>query len=149
MFGPPDRETLKHLDKAKQLSQDGRYSESLQLLDDILESSQDYFFRPEDGNSSHRGLKAEARRLISGQPPEGLKAYELLFGAKAQRMLDDALKLGDMNAVAEVARRVFQHASRLSGHPALGPVQLGPQSAAGSRTLFPTIAGNANGCRAI
>ena len=107
VFGPPDRETLKHLDKAKQLSQDGRYSESLQLLDDILESSQDYFFRPEDGNSSHRGLKAEARRLISGQPPEGLKAYELLFGAKAQRMLDDALKLGDMNAVAEVARRYF------------------------------------------
>ena len=106
VFGPPDRETLKHLDKAKQLSQDGRYSESLQLLDDILESSQ-IFFRPEDGNSSHRGLKAEARRLISGQPPEGLKAYELLFGAKAQRMLDDALKVGDMNAVAEVARRYF------------------------------------------
>ena len=81
VFGPPDRETLKHLDRAKQLSQDGRYSESLQLLDDILESSQDYFFRPRGLVIAARA-EGRARRLISSQPPEGLKAYELLFGAK-------------------------------------------------------------------
>ncbi len=121
VFDAPIRERLKQLERAKQLSAQGRYTDALQLLDDIIESSDDHFFRPPSEPSAQRGLKAEARRLIGEQSDEGLQAYETLFGAKAQKMLDDALAGGDMNAIAEVARRYFNtragyQATLLLGH---------------------------------
>ncbi len=100
-----DQETRKQLKKAKKLLEDGRFSEALPLLDDILESSQDYFDSTQENQVARNGLKSEAQRLIGSQSAEGLKAYELLFGAKAERMLADALAAGDMAAVAEVGRR--------------------------------------------
>ena len=106
-FQPPSHETTRHLDQAKKLIEDGHYSDGLQILDDIMQSDEDYFLRPEPGQSSHRGLKDEVQRLISQQSPEGLAAYELLFGAKAQKMLNDALAANDIEAVGQVARRYF------------------------------------------
>src|SRR5437899_3295687 len=52
-----DRETRKQLKKAKQLLKDGRFSEALPLLDDILESSQDYFDSTEPNQVARNGLK--------------------------------------------------------------------------------------------
>ena len=106
-FQPPSHETSRHLDQAKKLLEDGHYSDGLQILDDIMQNDEDFFLRPEPGQSSHRGLKEEVQRLISQQPVDGLKAYEMLFGAKAQRMLNDALAANDMNAISQVARRYF------------------------------------------
>jgi outer membrane protein assembly factor BamB/tetratricopeptide (TPR) repeat protein len=119
-----DRETRKQLKKAKQLLKDGRYSEALPLLDDILESSQDYFDSTEQNQVARNGLKSEAQRLIGEQSAEGLKAYELLFGAKAERMLADALAAGDMTAVAEVARRYFHTRAGYDATLLLGRHQL-------------------------
>jgi outer membrane protein assembly factor BamB/tetratricopeptide (TPR) repeat protein len=104
---PEARDIQKQLKKAKQLLRDGRYAEGLPLLDDILEKSQDYFDSVEQNQVARNGLKSEAQRLIGEQPADGLKSYETLFGAKAERMLADALTAGDMTAVAEVARRYF------------------------------------------
>ena len=119
-----DRETRKQLKKAKQLLKDGRFSEALPLLDDILESSQDYFDSTEANQVARNGLKSEAQRLIGEQSAEGLKAYELLFGAKAERMLADALAAGDMTAVAEVARRYFHTRAGYDATLLLGRHQL-------------------------
>lgn len=58
-------------------------------------------------DTSRRGLKEEVERLICNLPPEGIKAYETLFGAKAQRMLSDALSANDIDGVGQVARRYF------------------------------------------
>jgi outer membrane protein assembly factor BamB len=106
-FQPPSHETTRHLDQAKKLIEEGHYSDGLQILDDIMQSDEDFFLRPEPGQSSHRGLKDEVQRLISQQSPEGLAAYELQFGAKAQKMLNDALAANDIEAVGQVARRYF------------------------------------------
>jgi outer membrane protein assembly factor BamB len=106
-FQPPSHETSRHLESAKKLLEEGHYSEGLQTLDDIMQKDEDFFLRPEPGQSTHRGLKAEVQRLISQQPIEGLKAYEMLFGAKAQRILSDALAANDIEAVGQVARRYF------------------------------------------
>src|SRR5258708_32402157 len=119
-----DRETRKQLKKAKQLLKDGRFSEALPLLDDILESSQDYFDSTEANQVARNGLKSEAQRLIGEQSAEGLKAYELLFGAKAERLLADALAAGDITAVAEVARRYFHTRAGYDGTLLLGRHQL-------------------------
>ena len=40
-------------------------------------------------------------------PPEGRELYELQYGARARRMLDEALEAGDMARLAEVSRRFF------------------------------------------
>lgn len=119
-----DREVRKQLKKAKQLLKDGRYSEALPLLDDILEKSQDFFDGAEPNQVARNGVKSEAQRLIGEQSAEGLKAYELLFGPKAERMLSDALTAGDMTAVAEVARRYFHTRAGYDATLLLGRHQL-------------------------
>ena len=119
-----DRETRKQLKKAKKLLEDKRYSEALPLLDDILESSQDYFDITEENQTARNGLKSEAQRLIGKQSGEGLSAYEMLYGAKAERMLADALAAGDLSAVAEVARRYFHTRAGYDATLLLGRHQL-------------------------
>ena len=119
-----DRETRKQLKKAKKLLEDGRFSEALPLLDDILESSQDYFDSTQENQVARNGLKSEAQRLIGSQSAEGLKAYEMLFGAKAERMLADALAAGDMTTVAEVGRRYFHTRAGYDATLLLGRYQL-------------------------
>ena len=106
-FQPPNHETSRHLEQAKKMLDDGRYSDGLQMLDEIMQKDEDYFLPPEPGQSSHRGLKEEVQRLISQQPAEGLQAYETLFGAKAQHMLSDALAANDIDGISQVARRYF------------------------------------------
>ncbi len=54
-----------------------------------------------------RSLKSEAQRLIGEMPVEGREAYELQFGAEAQRLLDAAARTGQVNGLAEVSRRFF------------------------------------------
>lgn len=54
-----------------------------------------------------RSLKLEAERLIGNLPPDGLQAYELQFGARARRMLGDAIKSPDIGQLEQVARRFF------------------------------------------
>ena len=83
VFLPVDRDTTRQWERAKQLLDDGRYSDSITLLDEILQRSEDFFFQtPTDKQSSFPSLKAKAQRLIGEMPPEGRQAYELQFGAQ-------------------------------------------------------------------
>jgi outer membrane protein assembly factor BamB/tetratricopeptide (TPR) repeat protein len=107
VFLPQDRDATRQLERAKQLLEEDRYSDAATLLDDILKRGEDYFFKPEDSKQVHRSLKMEAQRLIGKMPPEGLKAYELLFGSRAEQMLGEAATEGDTAKLESVARRFF------------------------------------------
>ncbi len=108
MFSHPDARPLEtKLIQARKLLKDNRYSEAFPLIEDVTESPQDYFSRKEEGQSIRRGLKSNAKRLIGEQNLEGLKSFESIYGAKAQQLLSDALRRGDMPGVAEVTRRYF------------------------------------------
>lgn len=107
LFLPVDRETTRQLSRANELLSKGRYSDAVTLLDEMLERDEDCFFKPRDDQPLHRSLKAEANRLIGSMPPEGRKAYELQFGARAAQMLKDAAARGDLPSLEEVARRFF------------------------------------------
>jgi outer membrane protein assembly factor BamB len=107
VFLPADRHTLLKLSDAKRLLAEGRFGEAVRCLDAILEGPEDFFFQPDKTSPIHRSLKTEAQRMISQIPREGREVYELQFGARARRMLDDALAAGDIAAVAEVSRRFF------------------------------------------
>ncbi|MCC7084341.1 MAG: PQQ-binding-like beta-propeller repeat protein [Pirellulales bacterium] len=107
LFLPQDRDATRQLDRAKQLLEDGRYSDAATLLDDILKRGEDYFFKPADSQQTHRSLKMEAQRLIGNMPVEGQKAYELQFGTRAAQMLSQAAEEGDVAKLEALTRRFF------------------------------------------
>ncbi len=107
VFLPVDRDTSRQFERAKQLSTDGRYSDAITLLDEILQRHEDFFIQTPTDKQSFPSLKSEAQRLIGAMPPEGRQAYELQFGAKAQQMLTAAAASGDITKLEEVARRFF------------------------------------------
>ena len=106
VFLPPDRTAKRRLELAKEMTRASATGEAVRYLGSLLDSPDDYFFRPEAGESVFRSLKAEAGRLIAALPAEA-QSYELQFGAKARRMLDEAAASGDPAALAEVPRRFF------------------------------------------
>jgi hypothetical protein len=117
MFAPPDRQSLGILDTSRELLDQGRYSEAVQLLVTILDAQDDYFFiaanqadEPNAGRQ-YQSLKNEARSILSGMPPAAQQAYELRFGAAARQLLDDALAEGDFEQALEVQRRYFGSAA--------------------------------------
>ncbi len=107
IFAPPDRTTLRLLTRAEQLLQRERYAEAVRCLGAIFDSPQDYFFYPNDPSAGPRSLKAEAQRLLGQMSRRGRELYELQYGARARRMLDEAAAAGDAAALAEVSRRFF------------------------------------------
>jgi len=108
VFITPDRNVLQQLAKARTLLQDELYADAIELLDKVLENSEDYFFQPDkDAPMVHRSLKAEAQRLIGQMPRKGLDLYQLKFGKDAENALAKAKKSGDAGALAYVSRRFF------------------------------------------
>ena len=102
-----DRDMVKKLADARKLLEEGRFGEAIRNLDSILEAPEDSFFQPDKKSPVHRSLKAEAQRLLGELPPEGRELYELQYGARASKMLDEALAANDPERLAEVSRRFF------------------------------------------
>jgi outer membrane protein assembly factor BamB len=107
VFLPPDRNAKRRLDLAREMLDGERYGESVRYLGSLLEGSEDFFFKPDPKQQLYRSLKIEAARLLGEMPAEGRESYELQFGARARKMLDDAIAKGDLAAVTEVSRRFF------------------------------------------
>jgi outer membrane protein assembly factor BamB len=107
VFLPPDRSAKRRLETAKEMTESRRYGEAVRYLGSLLESSEDYFFKTEPTDTVFQSLKAEAGRLIGSLPAEGRESYELQFGAKARRMLEEAAGANDFVELAEVSRRFF------------------------------------------
>ena len=124
VFLPLDRETTRHWEKAKHLFEEGHYSDASVLLDEILKRDEDYFFKPDDDKPTLSSLKSEAQKLIGEMPPDGLQAYQLLFGATAQQMLNAAIASGDVKALEEIARRFFHTPAGYSATLLLGHQRL-------------------------
>ena len=102
-----DRDMVKKLADARKLLGEGRFGEAIRNLDSVLEAPEDSFFQPDKKSPVHRSLKAEARRLLGELPQEGRELYELQYGARASKMLDEALATNDPERLAEVSRRFF------------------------------------------
>ncbi|MEX0866294.1 MAG: PQQ-binding-like beta-propeller repeat protein, partial [Pirellulales bacterium] len=108
VFLPAERSERLRLETAAELLKQERYSDAVVDLAYILsEAKEDYFFRPEGKGQTFRSLKSEARRMIGDAPVAARESFELQYGTKARRMLDEATEAGDVNNVAEVARRYF------------------------------------------
>lgn len=127
VFLPVDREVTLQWEQAKSLLNDGHYSEAVTLLDEILHRDEDFFLKPDDsqkGNDhyKHRSLKSAAQHLIGELPPEGRAAYELQFGATAERLLKTAA--GDVGKLEELSRNYFHTPAGYQATLLLGRHQL-------------------------
>ncbi len=107
VFLPPDRQSRRRLEVASELIDQQRYGEAVRLLGSLLDSSEDFLFKPNAAQPVFRSLKAEAGRFLADLPSEGRESYELQFGASARKMLEAAAAEGDLAGIAEVSRRFF------------------------------------------
>jgi hypothetical protein len=102
------RELVKRIQRARQLLTDENYAEGSRLLQTVLESDEDAFFYPDQGQgASERSLKIEAQSLLGQMPLAGRDQYEQQLGPAARRLLEAALRAHDSEALAFVARRYF------------------------------------------
>lgn len=102
---PTDRLRERQLDRARRLVADKRWSDAATLLDEILASDRDFFFRRDARANTWRSIKSDAARMVGELPPEGREAYALQFRVRAERLLAEAIAQGDADGVVAVARR--------------------------------------------
>jgi outer membrane protein assembly factor BamB len=102
-----DRQAKVRLSRARQLIANQQYDEAVQLIDTVLEADGGGSFRDDRPWPIYRSLSSAALRLIETLPPPGQQAYQFQFGPIAQRLLDDAIRHGDLDLLKRVARRYF------------------------------------------
>ncbi len=102
-----DRLQLRALETARELIRQKRYSEAAGRLGGILMADDDYTIRPDPAVPLLRCLKPEAERLLGSLPSQGLAAYQLQFGAAAERALGEALRRGGADALEDLVERYF------------------------------------------
>ncbi|HVC99176.1 MAG TPA: PQQ-binding-like beta-propeller repeat protein, partial [Pirellulales bacterium] len=104
-----------------------RYSEAVRLLGRILdyeETPEDFFFQHKGRGPVVRSLKSEAQQLIGEMPLAGREAYELEYGARARRMLDQAVQSGGTAALAAVSRQFFHSKAGYEATYLLGTAEM-------------------------
>ncbi len=119
-FIEPPRAVTQQLRLAESAIEQRRFGEAVATLGELLQreriatddelSGQDFFIGA--GNSGtvpqiNTSLIGEARRLLSSLPADGIAQYELIYGAQARKLLDDAAVTRSWSDVAEVKRRFF------------------------------------------
>jgi len=104
---PADREQARNLALARDLCALGQYATATQLLDGILAAESDCVFASHSGAAVLQCLKCAASELVGELPAEGRRVYELQFAAIAQRSLAEAVKAGDISAIARLSARFF------------------------------------------
>jgi hypothetical protein len=104
---PEDRDKVRRLRAAKDLIELKKYSEAVSTLGKLLETSEDYFFKPDADAKNHLSMRWEVERLIGSMPEEGRRQYELRFGPAAQKLLTEGLASGSWQALEDVTRRYF------------------------------------------
>ncbi|MBS0260634.1 MAG: PQQ-binding-like beta-propeller repeat protein [Planctomycetes bacterium] len=105
---PTTRELSKRFERALKLIGEENFAEASRLLQTILDSDEDVFIRSEtSAEVADQSLKLKVHQLLLTWSNEGREAYERQQGAAARRLLDDAIKTHDLEAIALVARRYF------------------------------------------
>lgn len=104
-----DRELVKRLRTAEQMTEKGDHSGAVAQLQFILNLEQDGFFRPADELAGRFvSLKQQADLMLSRASPDGKRAYENQFGAEARKLFDQAVGTRNVKLGEQVMRR-FAH----------------------------------------
>jgi outer membrane protein assembly factor BamB len=102
-----DRAQTRKLAEAKRLIDRESYTEATNVLGEILSAPADFAFKPDPAHSLYRRLKPAAENLLGQLPEEGLRGYELQFGASGRQKLAEATAAGSPLALARVVESFF------------------------------------------
>ncbi|MCP3690995.1 MAG: PQQ-binding-like beta-propeller repeat protein, partial [Planctomycetaceae bacterium] len=80
-------------------------------LGQILTAKSDHTFQPDRDIPLSRGLKAAAEEVVGNMPAAGREAYQLHFGAQAQRLLDEATEQGQTALLTRISHQFFHTAA--------------------------------------
>ena len=100
--------------------------EAAHVLQTLLEGSDDTLVAVERVGKDDEeltvwtGLRAEAARLLATLPAPGRDAYQTVFGPRAQALLAEARRKGDVQMIGEVVRRYLYTASGVEALELLG-----------------------------
>jgi outer membrane protein assembly factor BamB/tetratricopeptide (TPR) repeat protein len=101
-----------YINVARDCIKDKAWSDACTALQTILDQKNDFYVQltetdPKTKRETKRrtSAKYEANSLLSSMPDEGLDVYEQRFGGKARKLLDEAKKKGDFEAIGDVAAR--------------------------------------------
>lgn len=111
VFPRPDRALLRQLSNAKDLAAQQRWAEAVRCLDVVLQSPEDYLYQPDEKEPLHRSLRSEANHLLGQMPAAGREVYELQYGARARRLLEEAVAARNRDLLDDVSRRFFHTAA--------------------------------------
>jgi outer membrane protein assembly factor BamB len=106
---PPSRDLRQLFTRAEEAVEESRFADAIQLLGKLARSlaSRDYFVT-ESTSRTAKGFKSEFHRAMDSLPREARDAYENLFGAESQALLDGAIEQHDF-ARLESVFQTWQH----------------------------------------
>jgi len=108
---PTNRKLERKIEAVKDYIATADWREVTKALQDVLDHPQDAFMpisRPGPGGKAHTvwvSIRVEANRLLGSLPAKGREVYEVLSGARAATLLQEAKRSGDPGRLAEVAER--------------------------------------------
>jgi tetratricopeptide (TPR) repeat protein len=121
---PEDRDTVRKLNTAKTQLAAKNYGEAVRILGSILESPEDYFFKPDPNGKSYVSIRREVERLLGTLPEEGRRALVQRYGSPARKLLEEAIKTGDVKKLQDVSGRFFHTEPGYQATLLLGEQQL-------------------------
>jgi outer membrane protein assembly factor BamB len=122
-FIEPPRAIAQQIESAKEAIDQEQYAEAVVVLGDLLAreaiaqqdadlAGQDFFLDAEASSGVvSNSLLREAEQLLGALPPAGQEIYELRYGAKARRQLEEATAVRDVSGLREVVRRYIHTAA--------------------------------------
>ena len=106
-----DRILVRRLRDAEQLALQEEFSLAAREFGRLLTLENDFYYQPDRDVPVFRHLKSAAEKAIGQFPAEGLAAYQLLYGAEAQRRLDEAVRDKSREKLARVSQAFFHTAA--------------------------------------
>jgi outer membrane protein assembly factor BamB len=125
---PTNRDLERKIEAVKDYIATGDWRAVTRALQDILDYPQDAFMplsRP--GGKAQPvwiSIRVEANRLLGSLPAKGQEVYEVLSGARAATLLQQAKKNSDPERLAEVAARYFHTRAGAEAADLLGTYHL-------------------------
>jgi outer membrane protein assembly factor BamB len=123
---PTDIVAVKRLEAAHDYIKKESWGDATRLLQALLDTPEDVLVGVRRDNADGKevicwtGARTEASRLLAALPAQGREFYETVYGPRAKGLLTEANQKGDVNLLAEVARRYFHTASGAEATRLLG-----------------------------
>jgi hypothetical protein len=139
-FATPDRQLRQALAQAQEALASEQYSDAVEQLGNIVSgtSTEDYFL-PGTGETV-RSIKSEAIRLLDKLPPKARERYELLHGAGAKALLEQAIRDRNSGQLADIVARYFHTSAGQDAAMLLARLHLSDDRPLSAAVLYSRVA---------